>query len=131
MSTIRSNNSLDIITTLSSLILDSEHLDIELSIAPDLNISNTRLAELILRVVQEAITNILKHSQATHCQIQLEKQGDKIMLRVQDNGKPQQTFLPGNGLTGMAERVESMDGHLNYHADTSGFRLTATIPEPL
>lgn len=131
VSTIRSNNPLDITAALSSLIMDNEYLDIQLNIAADLNISNTRLAELILRVTQEAITNILKHSQATHCQIQLEKQGDKIILKIQDNGKPQLNVLPGNGLTGMAERVEAMDGHLNYRADTSGFSLTALIPEPL
>lgn len=131
VSTIRSHHALDIKSALTSLTMENEYLDIKLNISTDLNISNTRLAELILRVVQEAITNILKHSRATHCQIQLEKNGEKIMLSVQDNGQPQPNFLPGHGLIGMKERIEAMDGELSYQADRSGFRITAVIPEPL
>lgn len=131
VSTIRSSSALDINSTLSSLLADIEHIDIELQMMPEIKITNTRLAELILRTVQEAITNILKHSRATRCRVQLKTQNNHIVLKIQDNGAPPRAIVPGNGLTGMAERVEAMDGRLNYRCSSAGFSLTAIIPEPL
>lgn len=131
VSTMRSDNQLDITAALSSLVANIEHVNVQLSIAPDLKLSNTRLAELILRLTQEAITNILKHSKGTQCSVQLLKQQGQHVLTIRDNGPLRSAWVAGNGLKGMAERVHAMDGSIRFGADGSGGWLVATIPEPL
>ena len=62
--------------------------------------------------VREAVTNIVRHAQATACVIRLERTGDGLhTLVVEDNGRAG-LIREGNGLRGMRERVESLGGRL-------------------
>src|SRR6266702_4355250 len=72
-------------------------------------------------IVREAVTNIVRHAQATHCRLELLNNGSVTSLLVEDDvrGGIRQE---GNGLRGMRERVESLGGRLQVDSD-NGTRL--------
>ncbi|SMC90447.1 sensor histidine kinase [Kibdelosporangium aridum] len=78
------------------------------------------------RVVQEALTNVVRHAEATKVAVHLECRRDRVTVQVRDNGKGGDA-LPGNGLTGMRERVAALGGQLTTSGE-SGFRVEARIP---
>ena len=85
---------------------------------------------VLYRVVQEALTNIVRHAQATWVRAQLALRGHDVWLTVEDDG---QGLGPGAapklGWLGMQERVTAAGGTLTITtAAPSGVRLTARIP---
>ncbi len=93
-----------------------------------------RYQVVLYRILEEALTNIQKHSQATQVTIDLnlqtcEDEIPQIILKVIDNGtgfNPQQT-QSGFGLQGMKERVESLSGYLEFELQ-SGCSIMVHIP---
>jgi signal transduction histidine kinase len=78
------------------------------------------------RVVQEALTNVVRHAEATKVTVHVVYRPDALTVQVEDNGKGSNA-LPGNGLSGMRERVTALGGELVTSND-GGFRLAAMIP---
>ncbi len=77
-------------------------------------------------IVREAVTNIVRHAQASHCRLEFAANGGGTALVVEDDGRGG-IRQEGNGLRGMRERVESIGGHL--HIDSAqGTRLLIEIP---
>jgi signal transduction histidine kinase len=67
----------------------------------------------LFRIVQEALTNVARHSGATRVEIALERSGDRIHLTIKDNGRGFQTPpSAGMGLVGMRARARSVGGEL-------------------
>lgn len=86
----------------------------------------------VFRVVQEALTNFLKHAgpDAT-CEVQLLFHRDEIEVRVTDDGlgAPGGTSTGGHGLQGMSERVTAMGGSLSAGPRANGgFQVRARLP---
>src|SRR3954462_6366694 len=82
------------------------------------------------RLVQEALTNTLKHAAATRAAICL-RYGDGVLtVAVRDDGRgPEPEAQPGTGLLGMRERVAVYGGHLFAGtADGGGYELRAELP---
>lgn len=91
------------------------------------------LTENVLSMcLKEAVTNIVKHSKATSCQIWLEVLEDEVVLSVSDNGvglDAHSAFNKGNGLKGMQERLEFVNGSLHIHeAKSGGTLLVIKVP---
>lgn len=86
----------------------------------------------IYRVVQEALTNFLKHAGPTATAVVTIAYGaTEIMVEIVDNGPGPELVntSPGHGLRGMAERVTSMDGRLEAHPlALGGFVVRAVLP---
>ncbi|GAT34879.1 PAS domain S-box-containing protein [Terrimicrobium sacchariphilum] len=89
----------------------------------------------LLRIAQEALTNVLRHSRATEFHAKLAFASGSLQLALSDNG---QGFDPtqkpdGFGLRGMRERVEAMDGSLTVESHPgTGTRIAVvlTLPSP-
>jgi two-component system sensor histidine kinase DesK len=81
-------------------------------------------------VVREAATNILRHSQARTCRIRLTRHRDTAVLEVRDDGVgPGESAGTGNGLIGLAERLNAAGGILDTGAAPGkGFQLTVRLP---
>jgi len=83
-------------------------------------------------VLREGVTNVLRHSRARRCTVQLSRGPDGVQLRVADDGQgPLVGGTAGNGLTGLGERLEAAGGRLHFGAAGAlgtGFALTATLP---
>ena len=96
-----------------------------------LNSIPAELKVSIYRILQEALTNICKHAQATHVEIQIMTTSTDIYLIIDDNGKgfnlKQNTT--GFGLQGMRERTQSLGGQLEIQTSLrKGCRITASFP---
>ncbi|MDO9106024.1 MAG: histidine kinase [Methylovulum sp.] len=88
----------------------------------------------IFRIVQECITNIVRHAQATKATITLGiAPANLLQLQVSDNGRgcEQATITTGFGLLGMRERVNSLGGVLTIQTRPGqGMSISASIPLP-
>ncbi|VEP12521.1 Histidine kinase [Hyella patelloides LEGE 07179] len=105
-------------------------------IVPHYNINLTySLAEetklTVYRILQEALTNIAKHSEATAVIVELQTFPEHLYLLIEDNGKgfyPEQNTT-GFGLQGMQERVTALKGNIKIASDLKqGCNITITIP---
>ena len=74
-------------------------------------------------VLREAVTNVVRHSGATRCEIELTPQS----IMVRDNGSGMHDAAYGNGLDGLCERVESAGGQLTLESGTDGTTPRAEI----
>ncbi|GAB3959047.1 histidine kinase [Actinoallomurus acanthiterrae] len=80
------------------------------------------------RIVQEALTNTLKHAAATEVAVTLDW-GESLVITVRDDGSGSGTLGgSGNGLIGIRERAAACGGTASAHGDTDGFTVTATLP---
>jgi two-component system sensor histidine kinase DesK len=77
--------------------------------------------------VREAVTNIVRHAQATHCRMSFttSSNGRKSLLITDDGSSP--NLQEGNGLRGMRKRIESLGGHLSVSANP-GVSLLIELP---
>ncbi|GHG96012.1 two-component sensor histidine kinase [Streptomyces lanatus] len=84
--------------------------------------------------LREAVTNVVRHSGANACTVELLHRqtldGPFLELTVEDNGSGGSGEGPGNGLTGLAERLEKAGGALEAGRARHGFRLVARVPVP-
>jgi signal transduction histidine kinase len=85
-------------------------------------------------VAREAVTNVLRHSQATSCSIILRVTCGKAELEVVNDGVLDDEVgtsdgRPGSGLTGLRERLAAAGGSLETRLDGPRFVLTAALPE--
>jgi two-component system sensor histidine kinase DesK len=90
---------------------------------PQLAPAEETVLSLILR---EAITNIVRHAQASRCRLEFAANGHGTALVVEDDGRGG-IRQEGNGLRGMRERVESLGGNLRIDSG-QGTRLVIEIP---
>jgi signal transduction histidine kinase len=88
--------------------------DISGPLAPDVEVA-------IYRVVQEALTNIVRHARATRAMVHVTRTGDAVDVRVEDDGRGmEETAAPQLGLLGMRERVTALGGRLEIGRSVSG-----------
>jgi two-component system, NarL family, sensor histidine kinase DesK len=112
---------------------------IDLEMAGDPVLVNTSLiAENVVSMcLKEAITNIVKHSQATKCRIEIIPAATELAVRVSDNGtgmiihsgKASKPGSQGNGLLGMKERLEFVNGSLDIESERGqGTTIVMKVP---
>jgi signal transduction histidine kinase len=108
------------------LVLRYEVIGIEDRLAPDKETA-------IYRIVQEALSNVVRHAQATRIDVLLEKRGQKLIVIVEDNGvgfDPNEAARSGRlGLVGINERVDMLDGTLTIESQPGvGSTLFLEVP---
>jgi signal transduction histidine kinase len=80
-------------------------------------------------VVAEALTNAMKHSDATLVTVTIRDDGAMLMVEVTDDGRGGARVAPTGGLHGLVDRVRSLDGRLDVTSPPGGpTTLTAVIP---
>jgi len=87
----------------------------------------------IYRIVQEGITNILKHARADNGRVRISRRGKKIHLSIRDDGvgfsSVQEKEPSGLGLVGIEERVNGLEGNLTINScEGKGVELLISIP---
>ncbi len=79
--------------------------------------------------LREAVTNVVKHSGATRCDVSLTRDDGHVRLSVDDDGKGASTLDGGSGLEGMRERVERVGGTVDVQNGVGrGLRLRVAVP---
>jgi signal transduction histidine kinase len=85
------------------------------------------------RIVQESLTNVLRHSEATSANVRLAYERDRLLVEVQDDGVGNDASPSGHshshGILGMRERAAALGGELEARAlPQGGFRVRASLP---
>lgn len=126
---LRQEDAIDLQQSLATLVTGIPNIDIELDCSEAPQVKDVNLAEAILRCAQEGLTNVLRHSDASHCRIVLGQDGRHCLLTLEDDGNAGEVdVVPGNGLTGMQERLQAAGGSLDWKRSDSGFQLQASLP---
>ncbi|MFE1313352.1 sensor histidine kinase [Streptomyces sp. NPDC058755] len=99
---------------------------------PDLDGIPEETESALAWALREAVTNVVRHSGADRCVVQVLRRqtldGPALELCVEDNGSGGPGNAPGNGLTGLTERLEKAGGTLEAGRVKHGFRLVARVP---
>jgi len=91
----------------------------------------------LFRIVQEALTNVLRHSASASAQVELRRVSDQVELEITDQGKgisPEQLSViwssgtAGVGLAGMRERLSQFGGTLSIDSSETGTKVFAKLP---
>lgn len=126
---LRDSRGLDLETALRALAAPLPQLRMQLSIDEDAVIRDPQLAETVLRIVQEAMTNAARHAGAATLWVELRREGSRLWLRVADDGQAPALLREGNGLAGIRERVAAVDGDLRIGRGVAGnLELTVEFP---
>lgn len=94
-------------------ILKAAEIDLILEGDPQLTNTSLMNENVVSMCLKEAITNIIKHSSASTCSISIEPSQTDLVIKVGDNGvgmAKESVLLLGNGLRGMKERLEFVNG---------------------
>ncbi|MDG4806388.1 sensor histidine kinase [Micromonospora sp. WMMD1120] len=108
-------------------------IPIELQVDPQLGTRGGRLDPAVENtayfVVSEALTNVAKHSRATEAMVSVVRQGDRLQVRVGDDGQGGAHLAKGHGLAGIADRVRAAGGELHVVSPAGGpTEIRAELP---
>lgn len=106
--------------------------EIDLIVEGDPQLTNTSLMNenVVSMCLKEAVTNIIKHSSASACSIAIEPSQSDLVIKVGDNGvgmAKESVVLLGNGLRGMKERLEFVNGCMEI-VSNNGTMIVIKVP---
>ncbi|MGE7887610.1 ATP-binding protein [Bacillus cereus] len=90
-----------------------------------------KFSESLYRILQEALTNVIRHAHASHVEVVVSESEGVLVMSVTDNGiwANKNTILSGLGLPSMKARSERAGGTLQIHAvHPHGLKLVVSIP---
>ena len=113
-------------------------IEVNLDFPPELARLDRDVETALFRALQEALTNVHRHSGGSKVQVHLQLDAEQVRMEIQDNGRgiPQERIRrftkygvgSGVGLAGMRERVREVGGTLVLHSGPSGTSVIVTIP---
>jgi signal transduction histidine kinase len=81
------------------------------------------------RIVQEALTNVVRHGGATRAVVAVERLGDELLVTIDDDGRGLSDAPEGGGILGMRERAALLGGSVELgRSPRGGTRVTARLP---
>ena len=81
------------------------------------------------RIVQEALTNVVRHAGVNHAEVLVRHAADQVQLQIRDSGTRLDRAAAGNGLRGIHERAAACGGTaVTGHGTAGGFEVVATLP---
>jgi signal transduction histidine kinase len=104
---------------------------VEVTLPDDLGEVPTVVQFSAYRIVQEALTNVVRHAGNCRVDLSMRREGDALLVRVDDDGNspPPSDLGRGHGLAGMRERVAALGGTFTAGPrDGGGFSVTARLP---
>ncbi|WP_310385293.1 sensor histidine kinase [Roseateles sp.] len=128
----RSAPRIDLTSALQALADGIASTRIALDIAPAARDLGPRVAHALLRCVQEAVTNSVRHARAATVHIALDllagQDSQEIFVSIDDDGRGAPQLKAGNGLQGMAERMQELGGRMAVTRCRPGFRIELRCP---
>ncbi len=116
---------------------ERSNMKVDLELAEDFGRLPSELETALFRVVQEALTNVHRHSESPTARVRVIRSGDEIMLEISDEGKgiPKEKIweiemggASGVGLSGMRERVRQLGGKFGVQSAGKGTVISARLP---
>lgn len=84
----------------------------------------------VLRIIQEALQNAVKHASARHIEVRLACESKALQVTIKDDGRgfnPEAAFC-GSGLRNMRHRCKAIGGRLTIHSGDGGTKIECTFP---
>lgn len=131
VSALREHQQFSIYQALEKLLTAVPGVRVHWDCPQGVELADVKVAQQLLLIVQEALTNTLRHSQATEFYLLIKPVEEVLQLAMYDNGKVAPDWKPGNGLTGMKERVAACNGTLVWQLKDNHFHLQVTLPAGL
>jgi signal transduction histidine kinase len=134
LQSIRNDADFNFADAVNVLVNDVKHTTETMDVQLDMKVDNslpTSVGYQVFRVIQECLTNVLKHANASLVTIQVAQSPEGLQLLVSDNGKGLETpqLSNGFGIRGMQERVQSMRGTVAINASPNkGTSIDVKIP---
>ena len=126
---LRGEQYTDVRPMLEQIVADIPQIRIHLSLPEQMPLEDARLAQVLVRVVQEAVTNAIKHSECANLWVAVSRRDEVLEIKAEDDGHGARELRWGAGLTGMRERLEEIGGSLTVIAGVGkGFSLQASLP---
>lgn len=105
----------------------------------DIGRLDSELETALFRVVQEALTNIHRHSGGARASIRLENRDGEVVLKIRDDGHGMASSSEpaegidalGVGIPGMRQRMRQLGGTLEVASSSTGTMVTVTVPKPV
>jgi signal transduction histidine kinase len=129
VATLREAERCDLKEALEALAQSVPTPAVHVEISPDVQVSPDQ-AHALMRCAQEAVTNAVKHADASNLWLQVTSDGEGVRLIARNDGSARPTAsAPGSGLLGMRERLEHLGGRLAVRTGAdSGFTVEAWLP---
>ena len=129
VSDMRQGDMVNLADALHTLIEGVPKPQIHLDLPSEEVMTEPQRAQVLLRCVQEMITNSVRHAQAGNLWIRLSMTRDGLAMSARDDGIGADKVAVGNGLLGMAERLKQLGGKLEIESEPGeGFALHAWLP---
>ena len=129
VSDMRQDDMVNLADALNTLIEGVPKPRIHLDLPAEEVMTEPQRAQVLLRVVQEMITNSVRHANAGNLWIRLSMTTDGLAMSARDDGVGADKVSVGNGLLGMAERLKQLGGKLEIESEPgAGFALHAWLP---
>ncbi len=129
VSDMREDDTVDLATALRTLVSGTPEPEIHLDLPEEFTLNDPLRAQIILRCVQEMVTNSVRHAQAENLWISVAQDDGGVTLRARDDGRGAKKWVAGNGLNGMTERLGQLGGELKVETSPgAGFALSAWVP---
>jgi signal transduction histidine kinase len=107
-------------------------LEWKVSDLPPLPWLNPAASLHVLRILQESLTNVVKHAHATTIRVETAATDDSVIVRVIDDGRGFDANNPpggsGRGLMNLKRRSEQIGGRVDLHSSATGTRIELTLP---
>lgn len=126
---LRDARGLDLQTAIRALAAPLPRPSLALHIQQGVKVDDPAVAESLLRIVQECLTNAARHAGADTLTVSLTKEDAGMRLRIEDDGRLKGGLREGNGLSGIRERVAALGGEVRLGSSASGgLRLDVRLP---
>ena len=129
VSTMRQFADMTLTDALQPLVaLVPQQLSVRLDIQTRIMLHDLHQAQHLLYVIQEALSNSLKHSGATQLTLKAFISAGQLVIQIHDNGTLPSQWRAGNGIKGMQERLAECGGTVTFGRQQQAMALTLTLP---
>jgi signal transduction histidine kinase len=126
---LKDEQEIDLARELRRLAAEIPAPHVHLDLSSDLDLGTPRRSLVVLRCVQEIVTNAIRHGEARNLWVALRSEAGVVSLAARDDGRGAHDLRTGYGLSGMRRRLEELGGSLWIETGpASGFALRATLP---
>ena len=126
---MRDSRGLDLQTAIRALAAPLPRPALALHIEEGVKVDDPVVAESLLRIVQECLTNAARHASAETLTVSLKNEETGMHLQIEDDGRMKGGMREGNGVSGIRERVAALGGALQFGTSaTGGLRLDVRLP---
>lgn len=131
VSDIREKSQLDLKASIEQMFEKLPDLDVALIYPDNMAITDIQVADTILKSIQESITNTMRHAQGKNVRVDIQYDNEKqtnLHIEIENDGKMPQEITFGNGLQGIIERVNAIQGKVEFMLKQGKFHTVIQIP---